>query len=151
MSWAGAAGAIVSNPRDLAKWIRGLFGGRIIPQEQLQEMTTLVSEKTGKPVTEATEGDPFTFGLDLGQIYRAETGGRFWFYEGITLGFRTIFAYWPQFDLVITASTNSQPPEGENRLGDQVVAGAFGVLVKAGMIGPTPPPGPLDLPGGDPD
>ena len=151
MSWAGAAGAIVSNPRDLAKWIRGLFGSRIIPQDQLQEMTTLVSQQTGKPVKEATKDDPFTFGLDLGQIYRAETGGRFWFYEGITLGFRTIFAYWPQFDLVITASTNSQPPEGENRLGDQVVAGAFGVLVKAGMIGPTPPPGPLDLPGGDPD
>src|SRR6516162_1848833 len=133
MSWAGAAGAIVSNPRDLAKWIRGLFGSRIIPQDQLQEMTTLVSQQTGKPVKEATKDDPFTFGLDLGQIYRAETGGRFWFCEGITLGFRTIFAYWPQFDLVITASTNSQPPEGENRLGDQVVAGAFGILVKAGM------------------
>jgi D-alanyl-D-alanine carboxypeptidase len=151
LSWAGAAGAIVSNPRDLAKWIRGLFGGRIIPQEQLQEMTTLVSQQTGKPVKEATNDDPFTFGLDLGQVYRAEVGGRFWFYEGITLGFRSIFAYWPQYDLVITASTNSQPPEGENQLGNQVVAGAFGILVKAGMIGPAPPPGPLDLPGGDPD
>lgn len=150
LSWAGAAGAIVSNPRDLAKWIRGLFGGRIIPQEQLQEMTTLVSERTGQPVKEATKDNP-AFGLDLVQTYQPQTGGRFWYYEGITLGFRGIFAYWPQFDLVITASTNSQPPEGENRLGDQVVAGTFGVLVKAGMIGPTPPPGALDLPGGDPD
>jgi hypothetical protein len=96
-------------------------------------MTTLVSQQTGKPVREATKDDPLTFGLDLGQVYRADAGGRFWFYEGIILGFRGIFAYWPQFDLVITASTNSQPPEGENRLGDQVVAGAFGILVKAGM------------------
>jgi D-alanyl-D-alanine carboxypeptidase len=150
LSWAGAAGAIVSNPRDLAKWVRGLFGGRIIPQKQLREMTTLVSQHTGEPVKEATQDDPLAFGLDVAQVYRPNTG-RVWFYEGITLGFRVIFAYWPQHDLVITAATNSQPPEGENRLGDQVVAGAFDVLVRAGMIKPAPPQGPLDLPGGDPE
>ena len=27
LSWAGGAGAIISNPRDLAKWVRALFGG----------------------------------------------------------------------------------------------------------------------------
>jgi D-alanyl-D-alanine carboxypeptidase len=150
LSWAGAAGAIVSNPRDLAKWVRALFGGRIIPEKQLKKMMKLVSQHSGESVKEATPDDPFTFGLDVVQAYRPDTG-RFWFYEGITLGFRSIFAYWPQYDLVITVSTNSQPPEGENRLGDRLVAGAFDVLVKAGMIKPAPPPGPLDLPGGDPE
>jgi len=150
LSWAGAAGAIVSSPRDLAKWVRGLFGGKIIPKKQLKEMTTLVSQSTGKPVKEATPEDPRTFGLDVVQLFRPTTG-RLWFYEGETLGFRVIFAYWPQHDLVITAATNSQPPKGQNQLANEVVAAAFDVLVKAGMIKPAPPLGPLDLPGGDPE
>ena len=46
-----------------------------------------------------------------------DLGGAFWFYEGETLGFRAIFAYWPQYDLLITAAVNSQAPNGEDRLG----------------------------------
>jgi D-alanyl-D-alanine carboxypeptidase len=150
LSWAGAAGAIISTPRDLAKWIRALFGGRVIPQQQLDEMMTVVSQRTGQPVPSATADDP-AFGLDLVQQYSAETGGTFWFYEGSTLGFRAIFAYWPQYNLVMTTSTNSQPPEGEDQLGSQVLLGAFDVLAKAGMLTPTPPVGPATLPGSDPD
>jgi D-alanyl-D-alanine carboxypeptidase len=134
MSWAGAAGAIVSNPRDLTKWVRALFGGRVIPQQQLDEMMTTVSMKTGKNIAHATEGDSQAFGLDLGQGYNRDTGGTYWFYEGITLGFRAIFAYWPQYDLVITTATNSQPPHGENRLGADVLTGTFQILNRAGVI-----------------
>jgi D-alanyl-D-alanine carboxypeptidase len=92
------------------------------------------------------------FGLDLVQAYSPDLGGAFWFYEGETLGSRAIFAYWPQFDLVITAATNSQPPEGQDRLGDQVLGGVFGILVNAGLIRPAPPAGAPNLPPpGDPD
>src|SRR5215469_15335142 len=99
MSWAGAAGAIVSNPRDLAKWVRALFGGRVIPQRQLDEMMTTVSIKTGKQVAHASDGDAQAFGLDVAQGYDKDLGGNYWFYQGSTLGFRAIFAYWPQYDL----------------------------------------------------
>ena len=133
LSWAGAAGAIISNPRDLAKWVRALFGGRVIPQKQLTEMLTTVSMKTGKDIPHASEQDPHAFGLDIGQGYD-KNAGNYWFYEGITLGFRAIFAYWPQYDLVITTATNSQPPSGENRLGPQVLNGTFQILDKAGWI-----------------
>jgi D-alanyl-D-alanine carboxypeptidase len=150
MSWAGAAGAIVSSPRDLAKWIRALFGGRVIPPGELKKMTTLVSQKTGKFLSRANDKDPFAFGLDVVQVYKPEMGGLLWYYEGMTLGFRAIFAYWPQYDLVITAATNSQPPHGQDKLPDQVVGGAFTVLAKAAMIKPVPPSGP-PLPAGDPD
>ena len=44
------AGAIISNPHDLASWIRALFEKRVIPAKQLEEMTTLVSNKTGLPL-----------------------------------------------------------------------------------------------------
>ena len=49
-SWAAEAGAIISNPHDLALWIRALFDKRVIPAKQLDEMTTLVSNKTGLPL-----------------------------------------------------------------------------------------------------
>ena len=134
MSWAGAAGAIVSTTRDLAKWIRALFAGRVIPQKQLNEMMTVVSMKTGKEIAHATEEDPHAFGLDVAQGYNKNLGGTYWFYQGTTLGFRVIFAYWPQYDLVLTVATNSQPPSGEDKFGEEVLGGTLHVLEKAGMI-----------------
>jgi D-alanyl-D-alanine carboxypeptidase len=128
LSWAGPAGAIVSTPRDLSKWIRALFRLRVFPQQQLDEMTTIVSQKTGLPIQEVSADDPSGFGLDLGRIYNAAAGGSLWFYQGTTLGFRAIFAYWPQLDLVITAATNSQPPDGEDQFAPMVVGSAFAVL-----------------------
>jgi len=73
LSWAGGAGAIISNPRDLAKWVRALFGGRVIPQRQLDEMKKLVSQNTGDAVDQATEKEP-AFGLDIAQAYKADFG-----------------------------------------------------------------------------
>jgi D-alanyl-D-alanine carboxypeptidase len=132
-SWAREAGAIISNPRDLALWIRALFEKRVIPAKQLEEMTTLVSNKTGLPLQDVSIDEPGGFGLGLGRFYRKELGGAYWFYEGETLGFRTIFAYWPQDDLLITGSVNSRPPNGEDKFGPSVIGDAFTVLQQAGL------------------
>jgi D-alanyl-D-alanine carboxypeptidase len=134
-SWAGEAGAIISNPHDLGLWIRALFGTRAFPAKQLDEMTTMVSNKTGLPLPEVTVDEPGGFGLGLGRFYRKELGGAYWFYEGETLGFRTIFAYWPQDDLLITGSVNSRPPNGEDKFGPTVIGGAFMALREAHLIG----------------
>jgi len=141
LSWAGGAGAIISNPRDLAKWVRALFGGRVIPQRQLDEMKQLVSQKTGDAVDQAREKEP-AFGLDIAQAYNADLGGRFWFYQGTTLGYRCIFAYWPQYNLVLTVATNSQPPEGEDQLGDFVLAKVLRTLADTRIIAAMAPAGP---------
>jgi D-alanyl-D-alanine carboxypeptidase len=133
LSWAAEAGAIISNPRDLASWIRALFDKRVIPRRQFEEMTALVSNKTGLPLSEVSADEPAGFGLGLGRAYRKEMGGAYWFYEGETLGFRTIFAYWPQDGLLITASVNSRPPNGEDRFGPAVIGGAFMALQQAGL------------------
>jgi D-alanyl-D-alanine carboxypeptidase len=133
-SWAGEAGAIISNPRDLALWIRALFEKRVFPAKQLEEMTTLVSNKTGLPLPDVTADDPVGFGLGLGRYHRKEFGGAYWFYEGETLGFRTIFAYWPQFDLLITGAVNSRPPNGEDKFGPAVIGGAFMALQQAHLL-----------------
>ena len=128
MSWAGPAGGMISNPRDLATWVRALFSGRVIPQKQLAEMTSIVSEKTGKPIGDVSADDPKGFGLDLGRGYQAALGGTYWYYQGTTFGFRAVFAYWPQYNLVITTMTNSQPEDNEDKLAATVIGGAFQVL-----------------------
>ena len=135
MSWAGAAGAMVSTPHDLALWIRALFGKRVIPETQLGEMTQLVSQKTGSPLTRRPPKIRRERALALlcGQLDTGP-GRRSWFYEGETLGFRAIFAYWPQYDLLITAAVNSQAPNGEDHCGPTLVNGAFAVLSQAHMI-----------------
>jgi D-alanyl-D-alanine carboxypeptidase len=133
-SWAAEAGAIISNPRDLGSWIRAVFEKRVFPAKQLQEMTTLVSNKTGLPLPDVTTDDPVGFGLGLGRFHRKELGGAYWFYEGETLGFRTIFAYWPQYDLLITGSVNSRPPNGEDKFGPSVIGGAFMALQQAHLL-----------------
>src|SRR3984957_20294246 len=130
-SWAAEAGAIISTPHDLGLWIRALFEKRVIPAKQLNEMTTLVSNKTGLPLQEVSADEPVGFGLGLGRSHRKELGGAYWFYEGETLGFRTIFAYWPQDDLLITGSVNSRPPNGEDKFGPSVIADAFMALHEA--------------------
>jgi D-alanyl-D-alanine carboxypeptidase len=135
-SWAGEAGAIISNPHDLGLWIRALFEKRVVPAKQLDEMTTMVSNKTGLALPEVTADEPGGFGLGLGRFYRKELGGAYWFYEGETLGFRTIFAYWPQDDLLITGSVNSRPPNGEDKFGPTVIGGAFMALQQEGAVKP---------------
>jgi D-alanyl-D-alanine carboxypeptidase len=134
LSWAGAAGAMISTPRDLARWIRDLFSLRLFPKRELDEMTAIVSEKTGQPIREVSADDPSGFGLNLARKYAPEPGGAFWFYQGTTLGFRAIFAYWPQHDLVITAMTNSQPATGEDQFGATVVSGALRILADTGRL-----------------
>ena len=116
ISWTGAAGGIVSTPRDLARWIRGIFGGQLVPPAQLAQMKQLVSTRTGKPIARATAQDPGGFGLGLAQSWHPRLG-RFWFYEGITLGYRGVFAWFPSDDLVLAATLNSQPLDGTDQVG----------------------------------
>lgn len=116
VSWTGPAGGIVSTPRDLTRWVRGLFGGRVVPPAQLAQMKQLVSLETGKPIARTTASDPRGFGLGLAELYLDGTGP-FWFYEGTTLGYRGVFAYYPKDDLVLAVSLNSQPPEGTDAIG----------------------------------
>jgi D-alanyl-D-alanine carboxypeptidase len=132
MSWAGPAGAITATPRDLARWVDDLFGLRVIPSRQLKEMTALVSTETGQPIADVSVNDPNAFGLGLGRKY--SPNGSFWFYEGITFGYRTIFAYWPQYNLLITTSTNSQPADGQDKLAPAIVVKVFDLLQKDGLI-----------------
>jgi len=48
----------------------------------------------------------------------------------------------PQYNLVLTVATNSQPPQGEDRLGDLVLGKVLRILADAKIIAAPAPLGP---------
>ncbi len=124
LSWTQAAGGIVATPAALDKWVQILYGPTILPKKQHDELLSCVSMTTGKPVAQATQSEPKTFGLGVGEMYKAPLG-RFMFYEGMTLGYRFVHVYAPQRNLVLTVTLNSQPDPQEDHVGvliDRIVA-----------------------------
>ncbi len=81
----------------------------------------LVSMKTGEPIAAVSEDDPAGFSLGLGNRILGPMGAQ-WFYQGETLGYRTLYVWIAAEDLMITVQTNSQPPEGTSKLSDAVAA-----------------------------
>jgi D-alanyl-D-alanine carboxypeptidase len=116
LSWAGAAGGIIARPQDVTHWVRALYQGDLLPPRQRQELLTIVSMRTGKPIARTSEQDPKGFGLGVGQIWYRD-GSIAWFYQGETLGYRVLYGWFPKDDLVIAIGTNSQPTDRENHLG----------------------------------
>src|SRR3954463_527576 len=65
LSWARAAGAVVSTMSDLTRWERALSGGRLLPPRQQAELESLVSTTTGQPIASTSATDPRGFGLGV--------------------------------------------------------------------------------------
>ena len=84
-------------------------------------MTSGISTKTGEPITAVSEDDPGAFALGLGYRILGDLGAQ-WFYEGESLGYRTLYVWIADQDLMITVQTNTQPPEGTDKVGDAVNA-----------------------------
>lgn len=119
LSWARAAGGIVATPHAMAAWARELYQGNILTRAERARMETLVSLKTADLIEDTSERDPRGFGLGLAKMYMPGLG-KFWFYEGMTLGYRMVHAYFPQENVVLAIGLNSQPPDGKNASGQLV-------------------------------
>jgi D-alanyl-D-alanine carboxypeptidase len=102
MSWAGAAGAMVSNSQDLADWAYALFHNHVVPKSTVQKMMTAVSIKTGKASTKLMDG----YGLGVGM--HSSSSGKWWGQEGETSGYHTIFLWFPKSDLTIAVLSNGE-------------------------------------------
>jgi D-alanyl-D-alanine carboxypeptidase len=120
-SWMQSAGGAASSARDVDRWMRAVFGGKMVPPKQQQEWTELVSTKTGEPIARVSAADPEGFALGLARRILGPLGAQ-WFYEGVSLGYRTIYVWIADQDLMITVQTNTQPPEGTDKLGDAINA-----------------------------
>jgi D-alanyl-D-alanine carboxypeptidase len=120
LSWAQAAGGAIANARDVSRWARALFEGDVVERPQQKEWLSLVSERTGQPIDDVSASDPKGFALGLARVWH--DGSAFWFYEGMTFGFRTVYVWFEADKMVVTVQTNSQPPEGQDRIVDAVMA-----------------------------
>jgi D-alanyl-D-alanine carboxypeptidase len=120
-SWMQSAGGAISNARDVDRWMRAVFGGKVVPTKQQQEWIDLVSTETGEPIARVSADDPEGFALGLARRILGPLGAQ-WFYEGESLGYRTIYIWIADQDLMITVQTNTQPPEGTDKLGDAINA-----------------------------
>ena len=132
VSWMQGAGGIVSSMEDVSRWARALYEGPLLADKQRGELMTLVSDKTGEPISGASKEHPSAFGLGVGAGFRPVFGA-YWYYQGMTLGYRVLYAYFPKNSAVIVVGLNSQPDEKQNRNG-ALLEQVYGVLRKAGKI-----------------
>jgi D-alanyl-D-alanine carboxypeptidase len=114
-SWAQAAGGAIADARDVDRWMRAVFEGRVVPPKQQSEWLALVSTKTGEPIADVSADDPRGFSLGLGKAVLGAIGAH-WFYQGETLGYRTLYVWFEQENLMITLQTNSQPATDADKL-----------------------------------
>ncbi|WP_406858965.1 serine hydrolase domain-containing protein [Streptomyces sp. HUAS MG47] len=81
MSWAGAAGAMVSTPSDLASFYRQLLGGRLLGPAELKQMKTTV------PAYDAAPGEEVSMRYGLGlYTLKMPSGGWYWGHDGAVFG-----------------------------------------------------------------
>src|SRR3954468_560146 len=116
LSWARAAGAIISTTSDMTRWERALYGGHLLPPQQQAELESLVSSRTGQPIDSTSATDPQGFGLGVAQITNPDLG-TLWFYEGEGLAFRVTHAYFPDSGLIIAIGLNSATESANDQIG----------------------------------
>jgi D-alanyl-D-alanine carboxypeptidase len=121
-SWMQSAGGAVASARDVDRWMRAVFGGKVVPPKPQKEWEALVSMKTAEPIADVSEDDPGGFALGLGKRMFPPPLGAQWFYEGESLGYRTLYVWIADENLMITVQTNTQPPEGTDNIGEVMTA-----------------------------
>jgi D-alanyl-D-alanine carboxypeptidase len=106
LTWAQAAGGIVSSLADLTTWDRALYSGELLPARQQHQLESLVSEATGKPIRRTAPGGPLGYGLGVQQENSRQTGP-FWAYQGQAFGARVLNLYFPRTGMSIALAVNS--------------------------------------------
>lgn len=132
VSWAQAAGAIVATPEDVTHWCRALYGNSLLGPKQRAELRMLVSMGDAKPMAATSAKVPRGFGLGVGELYNPQLG-RVWFYEGMTLGYRMTYVYFPQSGVTYAVGLNSQPDKAQDRVGRLMVS-IYKSLHSAGKV-----------------
>lgn len=128
LSWARAAGAIVSNPADIIQWVDDVFiKDALLTKEEKQKMQKIISVKTGLPINRTTAEDPKGFGLGIIQNYNSDIG-RFWYYQGETLGYRALYMFVPCNRIIIATAINSAT-NGENDHAGELLQSVYSAIL----------------------
>ena len=118
VSWMQSAGEAVANARDVDRWMRSVFGGKVVPPKQQQEWTELVSTKTGKPIATLSADDPAGFVWERLEDIRLSGCPMVLPRRKSRLSDTLLVDCWPGSDDY--GADHSQPPEGTDKLGEAV-------------------------------
>lgn len=132
VSWVQGAGGMVSTPENLTRWVRALYEGDVLAPAQRHELMSIVSTRTGMPLATTTRQDPRGFGLGVAQS-TSPALGTFWYYEGETFGYRTLYAWLPKSDAVIAIGLNSATSETEDHIAKLLVS-VYSALHRHGRL-----------------
>jgi D-alanyl-D-alanine carboxypeptidase len=131
LTWAQAAGGIVSSLADMTTWDRDLYQGRLLPARQQHQLESLVSQATGKPILRTTVADPLGYGLGVAQGIFPGPTGNFWYYEGQAFGARVLQMYFPHSGTIIALAVNSSTDN--DHLSD-LAGSVYQTLQKSGAV-----------------
>lgn len=104
-----AGGSLYSTVDDLHKWVRGLFGGKLLSASSLQKMITPFRENYG-------------FGLTV----MTENGRKVIKHKGKTPGFKSVVSYYPVDKLIVVVLTNNEKGSAAFEIARMLAAIAHG-------------------------
>lgn len=121
MSYSQSAGAMISTPNDLVKWLNDLFTGKIINTKSLNDMTRIISLDNAKYIAndelhitkKPTSSKPFIelgIGAGIGLVY-LKNNGMTWMHSGGMPGYESLFAYSPCSGIYLVLTYNVKPKQ----------------------------------------
>lgn len=121
ISIAGAAGQMVGNAPDLARFFNALHNGKLVSPSGYRQMTARTPMSDGKTM-------PYGFGFRIGRLLDTPT-----YYQGGSLrGGRTETLYLPEHQLFVAILANSDEPQSQPReLAQRIAAAALGTPLPA--------------------
>jgi D-alanyl-D-alanine carboxypeptidase len=132
MSWTQGAGGIVATSRDWSRWERAMYSGSLLPARQQAELLSLVSVADGQPIDRTSPADRDGYGLGV-QQRTSDVFGTYWWYEGGTLGFRSLHQYFPESGVIVAMGLNSQPGTSNDMI-LYMAAAVHDTLIAHGLI-----------------
>ncbi len=131
LSSTGASGAIISTTEDITKWVKALFiDNKILGEDQKNKLMALVSETTGKPISDVSSLEPEAYGLGVSKEYNSDHPREsMWKYEGRMLGSRAAYTYTPCNKVIIAAAFNSSPDDQNDHM-DELLNAAYELIIR---------------------
>lgn len=90
-----AAGAGITKPENLVRWLRALFGGNVLNDSTLNKMLTFGPSNVAG-----------SNGYGLGLMRYSSSGRTLWGHGGNVFGYATIMMYYPQDSIAMVLMTN---------------------------------------------